>query len=345
MDHEAYDITTITVNPAIDHTLSIPHFTAGAVNRVERSQLDAGGKGVNVAAALADYGLSVAVTGFLGNENDERFRRLFAAKGIADHFVRIPGATRTGIKIIDRAKHQTTDINFPGQEPAPQDVDQLFRTVEGLAAGCDWFVISGSVPASTPPTIYAQLIQTLRARGKRVVLDASGAPLRAALTAGPSLIKPNLVELRELLDEPLESETAIVHAARQLAREFTIACVVVSMGEEGAICVDGPETAVLAAPSRVEVVSTVGAGDAMVAGLVAGKLRGAAPEECLLLATAFSMGAITRLGAGLPPKETIAQLMRHVSVRALTGDDGLPTVRARAARGSQLVAREKEAER
>ena len=176
MDHTAYEIATITVNPAIDHTLAIPHFTAGAVNRVERSQLDAGGKGVNVAAALADYGVSVAVTGFLGTENDELFVRLFAAKGIADRFVRIAGATRTGIKIIDQARRQTTDINFPGEMPTPQDIDQLFSTVEILAAGCDWFVISGSVPSSAPPTIYRELIQTLKARGKRVVLDTSGAP-------------------------------------------------------------------------------------------------------------------------------------------------------------------------
>jgi 1-phosphofructokinase len=121
MDSAAFEIATITLNPAIDHTLAILHFTAGAVNRVERSQLDAGGKGVNVAAALADYGVSVAVTGFLGKENDDIFVRLFAAKGITDRFIRIAGATRTG--------HQG---HRPGQAP---DHRHQFPRPDACASG------------------------------------------------------------------------------------------------------------------------------------------------------------------------------------------------------------------
>src|SRR5438105_8840919 len=111
-------VITITLNPAIDQTLGIPGFAAGAVNRVAWSQQDAGGKGVNVAALLADLGVPVAATGFLGADNPTLFENLFRQKGIEDRFVRVAGATRVGIKIVDdRMAGRTTDVNFPGLEP------------------------------------------------------------------------------------------------------------------------------------------------------------------------------------------------------------------------------------
>jgi 1-phosphofructokinase len=109
-----FDVVTVTLNPAIDRTVTIRNFTAGAVNRVEQERSNPGGKGVNVASALSDYGYQVAVTGFLGRENSAPFEELFARKKIADRFVRIAGRTRMGIKITDPTLHQTTDINFPG---------------------------------------------------------------------------------------------------------------------------------------------------------------------------------------------------------------------------------------
>ena len=114
-----FDVVTVTLNPAIDRTVTIRNFTAGAVNRVEQERSIPGGKGVNVPTALADYGHQVAVTGFLGRENSAPFEDLFARKKIEDRFVRIAGRTRVGIKITDPALHQTADINFPGPPPAP----------------------------------------------------------------------------------------------------------------------------------------------------------------------------------------------------------------------------------
>src|SRR5512135_2928884 len=121
MSHENR-VVTVTINPAIDQTIMIPNFTAGAVNRVQSSQMDPGGKGINVASFLADFGQPATVTGFLGADNDELFRQLFAQKGIEDRCVRIEGRTRIGVKISDEALRQTTDINFPGQTPSPADV-------------------------------------------------------------------------------------------------------------------------------------------------------------------------------------------------------------------------------
>ncbi len=310
--NERLDVVTVTLNPAIDNTVAVPDFRAGEVNRVASSQLDAGGKGVNVASALADDGFRLGVTGFLGRDNDAIFRALFEHKGIVDRFVRIDGVTRTGIKIVDHVNNSTTDINFPGQTGGPGELDALRAALGELAATCDWVVIAGSVPAGLPSSIYHDLITSLP--GKRVALDASGEALRLALAARPYLIKPNVNELREILDRPLLDEAAIVAAARELQQTYGIACVAVSMGADGAIVVDG-DGAVVALPARVEVASTVGAGDAMVAGLVSSAIRGLPLAERARRATAFSMGAIAQLGSGLPPRDVLEDLGTRVTIR------------------------------
>lgn len=309
---EAQRVVTVTINPAIDHHISIPSFTAGAVNRVQSSQLDPGGKGVNVASYLSDFGQQATVTGFLGADNDAIFRRFFDEKGIEDRFVRIAGQTRTGVKIVDDVRRQTTDINFPGPTPTSDDIDHLFAALTELAGAREWFVLAGSVPGGISPGIYREMVAMLA--GKRVLLDTSGEGLRQAVEARPWLVKPNVSELEELVGEPVDTPAAIVRVARTLIQRHGIASVVVSMGREGAIYVEDQE-AVWAVPPAVEVKSTVGAGDAMVAGIVVGKLRGRSLGECARLATAFSTSKIARIGPGLPSIEAVHAAAKLVSVR------------------------------
>lgn len=309
-------IATVTLNPAIDRTVFIPNFKAGQVNRVEREQSDAGGKGVNVASVLADYGFSIAVTGFLGAENSYIFEQLFARKKIEDRFVRIAGQTRTGIKIIDEVHQETTDLNFPGQAPTAADVESLFQIVESLAADCPWFVLAGSIPAGVSGGLYQDLVEIIRAKGRAVALDTSGEGLHRALNAGPTLIKPNLDELRELTGQSLNSQAKVVEAAQRLLREG-IQTVVISMGAQGAIFVEAEEV-VLAQPPKVAVVSTVGAGDAMVSGTVAGKTMRLSLAECARLATAFSTNAVSQVGSGLPSLEVIENFKNQVTINYLT---------------------------
>lgn len=306
---------TITLNPAIDQTVSVPNFRAGSVNRVAWEQSDPGGKGVNVASFLADFGHSVTVTGFLGKDNAELFQTCFTQKNMIDRFVLIPGRTRVNVKIIDDVQNQVTDVNFPGQSPTAEEITRLHRTVEELAADHDWFVLSGSLPANIPFNIYATLTQRLKALGKTVILDASGESFRQAISAAPDAIKPNIDELQQLLGRQLSSETEIVQAARDLIAEG-IRSVVVSMGAKGAIFVEA-NTAILAMPPAVEVISTVGAGDAMVAGLITGKLRGLALADCARLATAFSIGALGQLGPRLPPVSTVEAWIDQVKIISL----------------------------
>jgi 1-phosphofructokinase len=287
----ALEVVTLTLNPAVDCTVTIPGFTAGEVNRVETVQHRAGGKGVNVALALAGMGHRVAVTGFLGEENRALFDQAFRESQVADYFVHLAGSTRVGIKIVDVENNQTTDINFPGLTP-PSNALRLLRSgMEQLAAS--WFVLSGSLPDGVDATIYQSLIRSLRQRGCKVALDTSGTPLRHALEAGPHLIKPNLDELSTLLGAPLDSRESIVNAARETLQRYGVGLVVVSMGAEGALFVTKDEC-ITAVPPATEVRSTVGAGDAMVAGAVSGALRGLSLADQARLATASSMRVLAR---------------------------------------------------
>lgn len=309
-------IATVTLNPAIDQTVKVHNFEPNVVNRGQSMQFDPGGKGVNVASFLVDAGHQVSVTGFLGEENTQIFERLFARKKMVDHFVRIPGRTRTGVKIVDPAQQQTTDINMPGQAPPEEAVDELLETLDGLVECCQWFVLTGSLPPGVPTDLYATLITRLRASGKRTALDTSRDGLRAGVPAGPTILKPNREELQQIVGRTLTDHAAIDEAARTLRKEHGIDIVVVSLGAEGALFVDG-ETSVLAVPPAVTVESTVGAGDAMVAGLVAGQSEGLSLSDCAQLSTAFSLGAITRIGASLPPSDELGRYREQVSVRSL----------------------------
>lgn len=303
---------TVTLNPAIDQTLSIPGFAAGRVNRVIESRSVAGGKGVNVACVLADLGVEVVATGFLGADNADLFEKRFASRGIADRFVRIAGSTRVGLKIVDDLTQQTTDVNFPGLTPRGEEIDDLFERIAGLVEPGRWFVLSGSVPPGVPDDVYARLIDSIHHRGGRVVVDTSGAPLRKALASRPEVVKPNVDELSELVGQPLEAPEAVRAAGEPLLARG-VQRVVVSMGGEGAVFLNGEE-ALLARPPKVTVRSTVGAGDAMVAGIVYGLIHDLPLADLARTATASGAYAVTRLGAGIDDLAAHRRLMDQVEI-------------------------------
>jgi 1-phosphofructokinase len=308
-------VVTATLNPAIDQTLIIPGFAAGKVNRVADSRSHAGGKGVNVACVLADLGIGVAATGFLGSINPQLFEQTFQQKGIEDRFIRIDGATRTGIKIVDPGTQETTDVNFPGLMPRPEDVAQLFEQISGLGAPGRWFVLSGSVPAGLPEDVYARLIHSIHEHGGHVLLDTSGPPLRQALEKIPDAMKPNADELSDLVGRSLDTSADVCAAALSLL-DRGVRRVVVSMGGEGAVFVERG-AALLARPPRVTVRSTVGAGDAMVAGLVAAMLQDLPLDETARRATAHGAYAVTRLGAGIDDPAALRALAGQVEIERL----------------------------
>lgn len=308
-------VAAIGLNPAIDHHIRIACFTVGALNRVSREETHAGGKAVNVAACLADLGVGVALTGLLGSDNAEVFERLFAGKGICDRCVRFPGRTRSNIKIVSGEPPQVTEINYPGQFAGEGYLAAVQRAVDALLADCSCFVLAGSLPADIPANFYAELIGRLQAAGKRVALDSSGAALRHGVAARPWLIKPNLAELEELVGDALPGPAAAAGAARRLVAGG-IERVVVSLGERGALFVTA-DRCLQAIPPPTIVDSTVGAGDALLAGHIAGCLRGWPLTDSARLAIACASARLGMIGSGLPPRPQLAALMAAVELREL----------------------------
>lgn len=316
-------VVTLTLNPALDMTVRVDGLRLGEVNGGQSLQTDAGGKGVNVASFLADWGqgepggLDVTATGLLGADNAAPFEALLRGKGITDAFVRVPGATRVGVKLSDHAAQETTDINLPGLSAAPGALAEVRARLRELATGGGVFVLAGSLPPGVPTDLYAELVAELRAAGAYVALDTSGAALTSALNAAtlPQLVKPNIHELEAALGRSLAGEAEVLAAARELLSRGA-ETVAVSQGEQGALIVTAAG-AVRAVPPRVQVVSTVGAGDAMVAGLVASHLAGLGLPDAARRATSFSVGNITRLGAHLPPRAELGGYAAQVQVSAV----------------------------
>jgi 1-phosphofructokinase len=309
------DAVTVTPNPAIDWTVTVPGFRAGVVNRAAAERSQPAGKGVNVAAALAGYGHRAAAAGFLGRDNAAAFEAFFARAGVADAFVRVDGATRVGIKLVDPERGETTDVNFPGAAVTAVDVDALLERVEALAAADRWFVLAGSLPPGADAALYAELARRIAARGGRVVLDTSGDGLRHAMEAAPHVVKPNVHELEALVGGALASVDDVADAARGLL-ERGVELAAVSMGAEGALFV-ARDGVVLARPPVIEVGSTVGAGDAMVAGIVAARLAGLDLVGTARLATGFSLAALTRAGATPAPREAVEAMAVRVEVERI----------------------------
>ncbi|GAA5177577.1 1-phosphofructokinase [Niveibacterium umoris] len=313
-------VLTVTLNPALDHTIEVDSLALGEVNRALSMQVDVGGKGINVASCLADFGVATGVTGQLGRDNVALFEALFAAKRIDNRFAYLDGLTRINTKLVDRRSRQTTDINMPGPTFDAGGAEALLGQIEleiaTLMPACRWVVLAGSLPPGLPADSYARMARTARRHGARVVLDASGAALRAAIAAGVTIAKPNRAELSELVGEPLPTPGAVLQAARALiAAEHGPQQVVVSMGGDGALFVTAHE-ALHAHPADITPLSTVGAGDAMVAGIVAGAIETLPLAEQAQLATAFSAAKLARLGPHLPSAGAVRELARSIRITA-----------------------------
>ena len=310
-------VVTVTFNPAIDETITLDALRAGTVHRARAVRFDPGGKGVIVAGCLADWGQRVVATGLLGKDNDTPFTELFAAKGIEDRFCRFPGLTRVNVKLVD--PRDTTDINLPGADLAPEQLQRGLDAVLELASSGTIVVLAGSLPADFPDDTYAHCIAKLTARQVRVVLDTSGPPLAAALQAAagtlPHAIKPNRTELEAWAERPLPTHADLISAARDLLARG-VELVTVSLGSEGAIFVTR-DAALHARLPAMRPTSTVGAGDAMVAGIVAGINSGASVEDVARLATAFAHTKLGQIGANLGNAAQVRSHAAHVAIERL----------------------------
>ena len=301
-------ILSLTLNPALDLTVRLPRLEPGEVNRSDTVLTHAAGKGVNVAQVLADLGHQVTVGGFLGEDNPQAFEALIARRGFADAFIRVPGETRSNIKIAEQ-DGRVTDINAPGPLVSEQAQQALLDQLTRIAPGHDAVVVAGSLPRGvTPQWLHGVLVQ-LKHLGLKVALDTSGEALRAGLQAGPWLVKPNTEELADALANAAD-------AISQLHQQG-VEHVVVSDGAAG-VSWYSPGASLHATPPKVAVASTVGAGDSLLAGMLHGLLSGEAPEHTLRRATAIAAMAVTQIGFGISDDAQLAHLESGVVVRPLT---------------------------
>jgi 1-phosphofructokinase len=307
---EPLPIVTITLNPAIDFTVFVDQLLPGTVHRVNRSRQQAGGKGVNVATMLALGGAEVVATGFLGADNATIFERHFRQHGVRDAFLRVAGETRTGIKILDAQTNETTDLNMSGPAPSASQCAQLKAQLLDFVQPGRWFLIAGSLPRELSPEFVTDLIQALRAAGAKVAVDSSGPALAAAVRVGVDLIKPNEHELAELLGLSSTDLETILPAARKLRAE-KIPNLIVSMGGEGALFLTAESERLARAP-QLNVVSTVGAGDSLLAGYLHGLQLEEPLERCARRATVYAWSRLESLEPELPSGDVLIDRMEQV---------------------------------
>ncbi|MEI8038597.1 MAG: 1-phosphofructokinase [Verrucomicrobiota bacterium] len=308
------DIVTVTLNPAIDQTVFLERLEVGQVNRTRRHHRQAGGKGVNVSSMLGQYGVPSIATGFLGRDNPQLFDELFRRLPVSDAFIRIAGETRTGIKIVEERSRETTDLNFPGLKPSAEDVRQFELSLMTLVKPGRWFVLAGSLPVGVDPGMFGEIMDRLKSGGALVAADTSGEALKLAIAGGADLVKPNVHELAEFLGRDLPDFASCCAAARDLQQ--TVARVILSLGEEGALFIT-PEAALVASAPPVQVMSTVGAGDALLAGYLAGRATSQAPDECARLAGVFAWAALEDVTRQLPDAATLRRRLSAITIRSL----------------------------
>ena len=308
------DIVTVTLNPAIDQTVFLDRLEVGQVNRTLRHHRQAGGKGINVSSMLGQYGVPSTATGFLGRDNPHLFDELFRSLPVRDAFIRIAGETRTGIKIVEEGSRETTDLNFPGLQPSGDEVRQLVRTLRPLVKPGRWFVLAGSLPDGFDRGMFEEIMDLLKSGGALVAADTSGEALQLAIAGGADLVKPNVRELAEFLGRDLPDFASRCAAARSLQQ--TVARVILSLGGEGSIFIT-PEAALAASAPPVQVMSTVGAGDALLAGYLAGRVTSQAPDECARLAGVFAWSALEDVTRRLPDAATLRHRLSAITLRSL----------------------------
>ena len=261
-------ITTVSLNPSIDRTVHVEHFTPGGLNRVIEAQNVAAGKGINVALTASALGVASECIGFMYKEGSKLFEKRLMMGGVEYNFIWCEGSVRTNVKVLDQSTGAITEINESGAKVSEDDLKRMTDLVSLHAENSDYLILAGSLPPGCPPDYYRTLIQTVEGLGCRCVLDADGERMRYGLEAQPFMIKPNRYELEMMTGQTLKT-LQDVRTAAQKYLDLGVSVVTVSLGSEGALITDGDET--LYAPKlALDVKSTVGAGDAMVAGLACG---------------------------------------------------------------------------
>lgn len=298
-------IYTVTFNPAIDYVVHIDKMTAGQTNRSDAEEVYCGGKGINVSIVLAELGLKSKALGFVAGFTGTAIEDGVIQKGVETDFIRLEhGCSRINVKIKSEAE---TEINGRGPDIPESALNCLYGKLDALENG-DTLVLAGSIPGSLPSDVYEKILARVSEKKLRTVVDATKALLLNVLKYEPFLVKPNNHELGEMFGTVLKSTDEVVEYAKKL-KNMGAANVLVSMAGDGAVLVDEHAAVHKCGVCRGKVRNSVGAGDSMVAGFIAGSEKGDY-EYALKLGTAA--GGATAFSDGLAKKDLIFELMKQL---------------------------------
>lgn len=289
-------IYTVTFNPALDYTMKVNNLQTGEINRADSEQMNYGGKGINVSAILSRLKTENKALGFIAGFSGDKLAEMLNADGIDNDFVKLNnGFTRINVKI---KSDNETDINANGPDIHKEELEKLFEKLDALKQG-DYLVLAGSIPKSLPDNIYENILERLKNRNIKFVIDATGDLLLNVLPYKPFLIKPNHHELGELFDVKIKEYDDIVKYSK-LLQEKGAENVLVSCGKKGAVLLDSQGNTYQIGNVPGKIISSVGCGDSMVAGFVAGYIEKGDYAYALKLgaacgnATAFSQSLATK---------------------------------------------------
>jgi 1-phosphofructokinase/tagatose 6-phosphate kinase len=313
-------IITVTLNAAIDKTLAVPNFRLGRRHRAVEQTAMAGGKGVNVARALKTLGMPVIATGVAGGPTGTRIIEQLTDEAILNDFVRIREESRTSTAVVDPTNNEQTEINERGPAVSAAELDLFVDKLLYLAKGAHVCVFSGSLPRGVPDDLYARLIAEINRLGCLTVLDSEGEALRVGTRAEPTVVTPNEPEAEELVGHEFSDEEDRPAAVREIvelgAREAIMTLPTGCIGLLGT----GSERVLVSAsidPGVVEARSTVGSGDAFLAGYVAARYGDSLPEQCLRYAVGCGAESIQHFGAGVLDPREVDRLLPEVQVERL----------------------------
>jgi 1-phosphofructokinase family hexose kinase len=313
-------ILTVTLNAAFDRTITVPNFQRGQRHRASAGLPQAGGKGINVARALKSLGVPVVATGLAGGQAGLRIVERLTAEAILNDFVRIEGESRTSTAVVDPASNTYTEINEWGPAVRPEELEMLREKIQYLSQGAELVVLAGSLPREVPEQLYSDLIHELNHRHVPVVLDCDSEPLRYGVQAEPFLVSPNQSEAESLVGQEFHDDEDFQFGLDEIAELGARNVIITSESGCFALFRDGRDTQrYRAIAPRVEPVSRVGSGDALLAAFLAARGAGRPIEEALRLAVAAGAASTLELGAGRFDPRHAQRLQAGVEVVALAG--------------------------
>ena len=308
-------IATVTLNPALDKMIYVESLLRHDANRTINIESDAGGKGINASRVLKELESETVALGFIGGSSGSFIEHVLENEGVPTDFVRVAGPTRTNIAVQEADGSPPTMFNEPGPAIGKDAMKKLTDKLKDVAGRSYAVIFGGSICAGAPKDIYHEMIHMVDAAGALAILDADGAPLIEGCAAMPYMIKPNIDEAGRLVGAKLQSEAEVVRAARALC-DRGVRLVVISMGKSGAIATNCTECW-RATPPRVQVVSTIGSGDSMVAGIIHTLEKGGSLEDAMRLGSAAGAATAMTNGAEIGRRKNILALLDQVKVERI----------------------------